>query len=123
MNIIIKGSQQFKVHEDLQTYIETKFRKFERMIKEPATLEIMLADVRGDQKGVDKVVHLTAVIPGRKNPEHIEELATEFHEAIDLVFERFKKFMERWKEKEKIGSRYPKKYFTAEKIEKEEGEI
>jgi ribosome-associated translation inhibitor RaiA len=55
MNIIIKGSQQFKVREDLKTYIETKFRKFERMVKEPATLEIMLADVRGDKKGVDKV--------------------------------------------------------------------
>jgi hypothetical protein len=31
--------------------------------------------------------------------------------------------MERWKDKEKIGSRYPKKYFLADNIEKEEGEI
>lgn len=123
MNIIIKGRKQFRVPVDLQEYIEKKFRKFERIIKEPAKLEIMLADVRGPQKGVDKVVHLTAVIPGQKQPEHIEELATGFHEAVDLAFERFKKFIGRWKEKYKEGSRYPKKYYLAKKIEKDEGEI
>jgi len=123
MNIIIKGRKQLKVEEDLQEYIETKFRKFEKMVKEPTTLEIMLADVRGPQKGMDKVVHLTASIPGMKNPEHIEELGTGFHEVVDLVFERFKKFMGRWKEKTKEGSRYPRKYYLAKEEEKEVGEI
>lgn len=123
MNIIIKGRKQYRVPEDLQLYIEEKFRKFEPMVKEPTTLEIMLADVRGPQKGLDKVVHLTAVLPGRKNPEQIEELATGFQEAVDLVHERFKKFLRRWKEKSKVGSRYPKKYYLTKEIEKEEGEI
>jgi len=123
MNIIIKGRKQLKVREDLQEYIETKFRKFEKIVLEPTVIEIMLADVRGPQKGLDKVVHLTATLPGRKNPEHIEELASGFHEAVDLVFERFKKFISRWKEKNKEGARYPRKYYFAEKIEKESGEI
>lgn len=123
MNIIIKGRKQFRVQEDLRDYIETKFRKFEKMVKEPTTLEIMLADVRGPQKGMDKVVHLTAILPGRKNPEHIEELATEFHEAVDLVFERFKKLIVRWKEKTKEGSRYPKKYYVAKAVEETSQEL
>ena len=123
MNIIIKGRKQLTVREDLKDYIEKKFRKFEKILTEPTTLDIMLADVRGDKGGLDKVVHLTAAIPGRKNPEHIEELATEFHEGVDLVFERFKKFVERWKEKNKIGTRYPKKYYLAEEIEKSNNEL
>ena len=119
MNLIIKGRKGLKVPVELQRYIENRFQKFEPRLKEPAIVEIMLADVRGPQGGIDKVVHLTATLPGLKKPQQIEEISEDFRQSIDLVHSRFAKFVRRWKEKSKIGTRYPKKYYIPKKIKKE----
>jgi|GEM_PF-737635 len=123
MDIIVKGLKGFKVYQETEDYITKKFCKFSDIVKEPTVLEFTLSHTHSTRQTLDKVVHLTATLPGMKNPEHLEEIGTKFEESIDLLEDRFGKFIERWKEKSKIGTRYPKKYYLSKEIEKEEGEI
>lgn len=92
------------------------------MVKEPATLEIVLSNFMGP-KGNDQSVCLTATLPGLKNPIHIEEVTNDFKGSIDLIEERFETQVSKYKEKIKIGTRYPQKYHEAELEEEAEGEI
>lgn len=121
MRIIISG-KQFKVDENLQNYINERFLKFARLVKEPATLEIVLSNFMGP-KGNDQAVCVTATLPELRNPIHIEEVTNDFKGSIDLIEERLEKVLERYKEQVKIGTRYPKKYHEAELEEEAEGEI
>lgn len=121
MKIIIQG-KQFKVDDNLRGYIEERFRKFEKMLKEPATLEIVLSNFMGP-KGNDQAVCVTATLPGLKNPIHIEEVTNDFKGSIDLIEERLEKHLLKYKEQVKIGDRYPTKYHEAELEEEDSGEI
>lgn len=121
MRIIISG-KQFKVDDNLRNYINERFLKFARLVKEPATLEIVLSNFMGP-KGNDQAVYVTMTLPGLKNPIHLEEVTNDFKGSIDLVQERLEKHLLKYKEKIKIGTRYPKKYHEAELEEEAEGEI
>ena len=121
MHIIISG-KQFKVDDNLRNYINERFLKFARYVKEPTTLEIVLSNFMGP-KGNDQAVCVTATLPGLKNPIHIEEVTNDFKGSIDVIEERLEKVLRRYKEQVKIGTRYPKKYHEAELEEEAEGEI
>ena len=121
MRIIISG-KQFKVDENLRNYINERFLKFTKFVKEPATLEIVLSNFMGP-KGNDQAVCVTATLPGLKNPIHIEEVTSDFKGSIDLIEERLEKALLKYKEQVKIGTRYPKKYYEAKLEEEAEGEI
>lgn len=122
MKIIISG-KQFKVDDNLRGYIEERLRKFEKMVSEPAVLEVVLSDLLGSKGGVDKGVTLTMSLPGNKNPIHIEEVTADYKGSIDLIEERLEKVLRRYKEQVKIGTRYPKKYHEATLEEESEDEI
>ena len=121
MRIIIKG-KQFKVDQNLRNYINERFLKFTRYVKEPATLEIVLSNFMGP-KGNDQSVHVTATLPGLKNPIHIEEVTSDFKGSIDVIQERLEQQLRKYKDKVKIGSRFPQKYLDAKIEEEKEGEI
>lgn len=121
MKIIISG-KQFKVDDNLRNYINERFLKFTRFVKEPAKLEIVLSNFMGP-KGNDQAVYVTATLPGLKNPIHLEEVTNDFMGSIDLIQERLEKHLLKYKEQVKIGDRYPTKYHEAELEEEAEGEI
>ncbi|MDO8686608.1 MAG: HPF/RaiA family ribosome-associated protein [Candidatus Berkelbacteria bacterium] len=122
MKIIIKG-KQYKVDENLKQYILERFHKYDSMVQEPAIIEITLSDTLGPKRGLDKAVCITATLPEMKNPIHIEEATSEFKGTIDLIQERFEQQLRKYKEKVKVGSRYPQKYLQAKIEEEKEGEI
>ena len=51
MRIIVHG-KQFKVDDNLRNYINERFLKFAKFVKEPATIEIVLSNFMGP-KGND----------------------------------------------------------------------
>ena len=122
MKIIISG-KQFKADENLRNYINERFLKLAKFVKEPATLEVVLSDEMGAKSGVDKLVTVTMTLPGLKNSIHIEEVTSDFKGSIDLVQERLEKHLLKYKEQVKIGTRFPKKYYEAKLEEEAEGEI
>ncbi|EKD56261.1 MAG: hypothetical protein ACD_58C00243G0002 [uncultured bacterium] len=119
MQIIIKGNKGFDVFEDNKQYIEDKFRKFEKRVKEPATLEFNFLHTHASKAGIDKRIHLTFIMPGMTKPEHLEELSEHFKETIDLLQKRFDKFLLRKREKKIDGARKPKKYLVADKLNRD----
>jgi len=121
MRIIISG-KQFKVDENLRNYINERFLKFAKFVKEPTILEIVLSNFMGT-KGNDQAVCVTVTLPGLKKPINVEEVTADFKGSIDLVEERLEKALLKYKEKVKIGTRYPKKYYEAKLEEEAEGEI
>lgn len=123
MNIIIKGSKGFDIFPENKDYLEKKFGKFASIVREPAVLEFTFHHTHGTRANIDKRIHLTFTMPGMKKSEHLEEVTTHFNDTIDRLYERFDKMIGRWKEKSKIGSRYPKKYYVAKKMEEENREI
>ncbi|MGA2666837.1 MAG: ribosome-associated translation inhibitor RaiA [Patescibacteria group bacterium] len=122
MKIIISG-KQFKVDDNLRGYIEERLRKFEKLVSEPAILEVVLSDLMGPKGGVDKAVSLTMTLPGIKNPIHIEEVTSDYKGSIDLIEERLETQISKYKEQVKIGTRYPQKYHEAELEEEAEDEL
>jgi len=123
MQIIIKGSKGFEIFDKNKEYIEKKFRKFEKRVKEPAVLEFSFHHTHATRANIDKGIHLTFTMPGLTEPEHIEEISEHFNETIDLLQERFDKFLGRRREKKIDSARRPKKYMIAEKLQKDAGEI
>ncbi|OGD67368.1 hypothetical protein A3F08_02590 [Candidatus Berkelbacteria bacterium RIFCSPHIGHO2_12_FULL_36_9] len=123
MQIIIKGLKGFNVYKETESYILKKFQKFEKMVKEPAILELTLAHTHASKQTIDKVIHLTFTMPGLKKSEHLEEISIHFEESVDLLQERFENFLRRSKEKRIESARHPKKYYTAKRLEEEAGEI
>jgi ribosome-associated translation inhibitor RaiA len=105
MQIIIKGLRGFDVFPENKEYIEKRFLKFCKRIKEPTILEFSFDHTHGTRANIDKCIHLTVSIPGVKTPEHFEETAIHFSEAVDKLEERFEKFLLKWKDKVKIGER------------------
>ncbi|MBM2820336.1 MAG: hypothetical protein HW405_96 [Candidatus Berkelbacteria bacterium] len=122
MKIIISG-KQFKVDENLRNYINERFLKFSKFVKEPAKIEVVLSDEMGTKGGVDKCVKVTITLPELKTPIHIEEITSDFMGSINLIEERLEKHLLKYKEQIKVGDRYPKKYYEAKLEEEAEGEI
>ncbi len=110
MKVIITGRHGLKIDDNLRSYINEKILKYESLINEPAVCDVMLADVRGPQNGVDKVVHLTLELPNEKNPLHVEVVTSDFFGSVDLAQEKLEREILKYKEKTKIGTRFPKKY-------------
>lgn len=121
MQVIIKGSHGFKVPEDLKSYIEEKVSKYEDFLEEPAVCEIMIGDTNGPKGGVDKTVHITLELPNEKIPLHVEVTTDDYMGSIDLAQEKLEQQILKYKERVKVGDRYPKKYYE-EKKENDESE-
>lgn len=99
MQLIIKGLRGFEIYPENKEYIQEKFSKYEKMVKEPAILEIALDHTHGTRANIDKKIILNFAMPGLKKPEHIEELCEHFPEAVDKLQKRFEKALRRHKEK------------------------
>lgn len=117
MTINITG-QNVVLNDDLKSYAEEKVLKFVDIILEPAVCEIVLSDEFGPKGGEDKLVRITLTLPGEKNSIHVEAQTDDFFGSIDLVQEKLAKELEKYKEKVKIGDRFPKKFENA-KLEEE----
>lgn len=123
MQIIIKAVKGFEIYQDNKDYIAKRFCKFEKMVKEPAILEFTFDHTHGTRANIDKKIILNFTMPGLKRPEHIEEVAEHFPEAIDKLKKRFEKFLGRSHRKIVKSGRFPKKYYFTEVEEKASGEI
>jgi len=99
MQIIVKGLKGFKIYPENQDYVLEKFCKYQKLVKEPAILEIAFEHTHGQRGSIDKKIHLNFTMPGMAKQEHIEELAEHFPESIDRLEKRFEKFILREKEK------------------------
>ena len=99
MQIIIKGAKGFDIYETHKEYIEKRFRKFEKRVKEPASLEFAFHHTHSTRANIDKRIHLTFKMAGMKCAEHLEELSEHFPESIDLLQKRFDNFLRRYREK------------------------
>ena len=119
MKVIIKTLKGLEIDQTIKDYAQEKVLKYEPMTEEPAVCEVAFSDELGPKGGVDKSVRITMTLPGEKNPIHVEALATDFMGAVDLAQEKLEQEVTRYKEKKKIGSRYPSKYEQT-KIEEEE---
>ena len=99
MKVIITGRHGLKIDDNLRSYINEKILKYESLINEPAVCDVMLADV-----------HLTLELPNEKNPLHVEVVTSDFFGSVDLAQEKLEREILKYKEKTKIGTRFPKKY-------------
>lgn len=117
MKIIIKGNK-VKISPDLKSYIEEKILKYEPLVKEPATCEVVLSDEGGPKGGIDKVVKVILTLPDVKNPIFVCERTSDFFGSIDLVQERLEHQILKYKEQVKIGSRFPVKYWLSKLYER-----
>lgn len=118
MKIIIKGIGKLKVNQNLQGYIEEKIRKYENLVKEPAVCEVALQDLRGPKNGIDKAVTIRMTLPKVKNPIFVKEVTSDFFGSIDLAQERLEQKILKYKERKKIGMRFPAKYWLSKVYEK-----
>lgn len=100
MQIIIKGIKGFEVYPENKDYVRRKFEKYGKLVKEPAIFEFTFEHSHLTRATLDKQVRLTFTMPGLKNPEHLEEIAEHFPEAIDKLESRFEEFIRRFREKE-----------------------
>lgn len=123
MQIIVKGLKGFKVYQETEDYINKKFCKLDKMIKEPTVLEFSILHTHSSKQTLDKTIHLTATLPGLKKPEHLEETSTHFTQSIDKLLRRFSKILNRHHDKIIDLSRRPRKYYAAKKKEEKSGEI
>jgi len=99
MQIIVKGAKGFEIFPENKEYAEEKFCKFQKLVKEPAVLEIIFEHTHGTRANIDKKIILNFTMPGLKQAEHFENTATHFTEAIDVLEEKFETFILRAKEK------------------------
>jgi ribosomal subunit interface protein len=116
MKIIIKG-KNFKISPNIQTYVEEKIRKYQEIIEEPSICEISLIDTGGPKGGKDKVVHISCSMPGLKKAIFVKERTSDMMGSIDLAQERFESQIIKYKERKKIGSRFPAKYWASKMLE------
>jgi len=99
MKIIIKGARGFEIYDDNKDYLMDKFQKFEKLVKEPATMEVVFEHTHGTRANLDKVIKATLTLPGLKKPMHWEEISVHYTETIDRLYERIDDFLRKFKEK------------------------
>lgn len=117
MRIIVKGKGRFKVHENLRRYAEGKVRKYQNLVKEPAVSEIVFEDLRGSKDGIDKAVSINMTMPEIKNPIFVQVTTSDFFGSVDLAQDRLEQQIHKYKERKKIGSRFPAKYWLEKVFE------
>lgn len=99
MQIIVKGLKNFEVFPENKEYIQKKFSKYEKLIKEPATLEFKLDHTHNTRANLDKKVILSFTMPGLKESEYLEEINEHFTTSIDKLAERFEEILRRHRDK------------------------
>lgn len=109
MQIIIKSVKGFEIYPGNQEYIERRFRKFEKMVKEPAILEFTFDHTHATRANIDKRIILNFTMPGLTKAEHLEEVSEHFPETIDRLQGRFENFLQRFREKKLENIRHPKR--------------
>ena len=118
MKLIIKGRRGFRITPDLENYIKDRILKYEGIVKEPAICEVTLAQHRWPPfRGKNKIVHISLVMPGLKRPLFVKERTDDFFASIDLAQERLEHRIIKYKEKKKVGRRWPNKYWMAKALE------
>ena len=105
MQIIVKGLKGFEVYPENKDYIERRFGKFAKMVKEPTILEFAFNHTHQTRATIDKGIRLTFTMPELKNPEHLEEVSEHFPETIDRLAKRFEEILRRHREKETEATR------------------
>jgi len=122
MKIIIRGRNNFKVDENLYSYVQEKIARLDKFVSEPAVCEVMLSQKEGPKRGLDKDVHINLTMADIKNPIHAQARTNEFLASIDLAYKKIEGEVQNFKEK-KSDSRFPTKYREAKIEEEKEGEI
>ena len=123
MKIIIRGRNNYKVDENLYSYIQEKMMRLDKFVKEPAVCEVTLSEKsQGPKRGLDKDVHIALTMAEAKNPIYAHERTNDFLGSIDIAYKKIEGEAQNFKEKES-NSRYPTKYQEAKIEEEKEGEI
>jgi putative sigma-54 modulation protein len=103
--------------DPLKAYVEAKIvHAATKWRDDPAViLEVELSDLFGPRGGNDKQCDVIMTLP----PGHIlriEEISDDLYAAIDAAADRLGQALDRYKGKKLTGSRHPKKYFLAKKL-------
>lgn len=116
MKIIIKGRKGLKIATNLKSYIEDKVAKFESLVEEPSICEVTLSEKnKWPRKGNDKEVRMVISVPKMKSSLYAKVRTNDFMASVDLAQNNIEEQLVKYKDKKKIGSRFPVKYW-AEKI-------
>ena|GEM_PF-3011360 len=99
MKLLLAGKPKHTLTPELETYAREKFGRLALHIPEATTVEVVLADERGQKGGVDKVVRVTIAHPHEKSPIHIEEITADFRSSIDLAQDRTERWVRKLKER------------------------
>jgi len=99
MRINIKTVRHLEIPAQIKHYAENKIRKFEKRLPNSSLVEIIFEDMLGPKEGQDKKVHLKArLLKSKEFTFHLEETASNFKEAVDLLQEKFERKIEEYKE-------------------------
>jgi len=120
MRAIVKA-RHITLDENLKAYAEEKIEHAaSKHFDNPfVIIEIELSDLFGPKGGQDKQCEVTMALP-LGNILRIKEVSEDIYLAIDSARDRLVRSLERYKEKKLVGSRYPKKYYAAKVLNKEE---
>ncbi len=120
MRAIIKA-RHMELNDHLKEYVEEKIQRAAEKYFDNAstTLEVELSNLFGPKGGKDKQCEITMSLP-RGNTIRIEEVSEDIYTAIDSAGDRLIRSLERYKGKKLLGNRYPKKYYAAKLLNKEE---
>jgi len=92
MRINIKTVRHLRLSKEIKHYVEVKIGKFEKRLPKSSLVEIIFEDMFGPKAGKDKKVHLKVRLSENKKPAlNLEEVASDFREAIDLLQEKFER--------------------------------
>lgn len=118
MNLIIKTRGSQPVAEADKRWAESRFRKLAKLCPPSTVVEVTLEDLFGPKGGRDKKVHVLAELPHAKEPFHLEEVDDVFRKAITNARNRFERHLKRYRAKQEIGSRYPRKFWIQKVLER-----
>jgi len=97
MRINIKTVRHLEIPAQIKRYAENKIRKFEKRLPNSSLVEIIFEDILGPKEGEDKKVHLRAcLLKSEECTFYLEETASSFKEAIDLLQEKFERKIENY---------------------------
>ncbi len=117
MAIIVKTKGSQPISDQDKRWATAKFAKLKKLLPPTAVVEIMLEDLYGPKRGIDKRVHVLAELPHAKEAFHLEETATQFRPAITTARDRFERYLKKYNERHQ-PSRRPRKYWFAKLLER-----
>lgn len=118
MNLIVKTRGNQPIDERDKKWAEAKFAKLAKLCPPETVVEVTLEDLYGPKGGRDKRVHVLAELPYATEPFHLEETGLKFRKTISTARDRFERYLKRYREKQALGSRYPKKYWVTKLFER-----